>query len=128
MTGEHARPDEDNVLEKIRDHLLSNRTYDRLKKVVVLYFPAGQSFYMGLASLWDLPDPTRVIQTTILINTFLGAVILISTKSYNKSQAKFDGSLDVAETDSSQIFGLGLTTLPEDLANKDQVLLKVNKQ
>lgn len=82
-----------------QDHLLSSSTYDKLKPVVQIVLPAIATLYFTLAQVWDFPNPEGVVASITAITTFLGVVLGLSSKSFNNSEAKYDGSLDVTGFD-----------------------------
>lgn len=61
----------------------SNRTYDVLKQITMKYLPACGTLYFGLAEIWGLPYPAQIEGTILLICTFLGTCLGISTANYN---------------------------------------------
>ena len=63
---------------------MSNKVYDILKWFAMIVLPALATFYMGLANTWGLPFAEEVPATITLVDTFLGAVLMISTNQYNK--------------------------------------------
>lgn len=63
---------------------MSNKVYDILKWVAMIVLPALATFYMGLANTWGLPFAEEIPATITLVDTFLGAVLMISTNQYNK--------------------------------------------
>lgn len=63
---------------------MSNKIYDVLKWIAMIVLPALATFYMGLANTWGLPFAEEIPATITLIDTFLGAVLMISTNQYNK--------------------------------------------
>lgn len=63
---------------------LSNDLYDKLKWVAMILLPALSVLYLALAGLWNLPYPEQISGTIMAIDTFLGAILGISTKNYNK--------------------------------------------
>lgn len=65
---------------------MNNKTYDVLKWIVMIVLPAFATFYAGLAELWNLPYATEIPSTDTLIATFLGAILMISSHNYNKSE------------------------------------------
>ena len=65
---------------------LSNRTYDWLKYLVIIVLPALGSAYTGLAKIWPLPYASEIPATIMVICTFLGAILCISTAQYNAAQ------------------------------------------
>lgn len=64
---------------------MSNKVYDTLKWIVLLLIPAVGSLYFSLASIWALPYGEQIVGTLSVVNTFLGAILKISTNAYNKS-------------------------------------------
>lgn len=110
-----------------QDHLISNSTYDRLKKFVTVVLPAFATLYAGLAQIWSLANSEGVVATCALVATFGGVLLSLSTKSWNNSEAKYDGELIIVENDPD-------TTIPtlqlivkrdlNELANKTTVRFK----
>lgn len=65
---------------------LSNKWYDCLKFVAQIVIPALGSCYYGLASIWNWPYGQEIVGTLTVIDTFLGALLGISTAQYNKAK------------------------------------------
>ena len=65
---------------------LSNKLYDILKWVVIIVLPALATLYAALAGVWAWPYPDEVVTTITAVDTFLGAVLCISTVNYNKEE------------------------------------------
>lgn len=63
---------------------MSNRTYDVLKFIAQIFLPALGTLYFALASIWNLPYGEQVVGTITAVDAFLGAILGISTKNYNK--------------------------------------------
>lgn len=63
---------------------LSNKAYDVLKWVAQLVLPAVGALYAALSGLWGFPYGDEVVGTILAVDTFLGAVLGISTAKYNK--------------------------------------------
>ena len=63
---------------------LNNRIYDVLKWIALIVIPAVGALYFGLAQIWGFPYGEEIVGTLSLIDTFIGALIGISTSSYNK--------------------------------------------
>ena len=61
---------------------MSNRIYDILKEIALVWLPALGALYVGLAKIWNFPFPAEIAGTVALADTFLGAVLHISTKNY----------------------------------------------
>ena len=68
---------------------LSNKTYDTLKSVALIWLPAIAALYVGLAQVWGgnvFPYAEQIAGTIALVETFLGAVLQISTRNYWKEE------------------------------------------
>ena len=63
---------------------LNNRLYDVLKWLVIIVLPAAATLYAALAPVWVWPYADEVVTTITAVDTFLGAVLCISTANYNK--------------------------------------------
>lgn len=63
---------------------LNDRLYDILKWLVIIVFPASATLYNVLAGVWGWPYAEEVVATVTAVDAFLGAVLCISTVSYNK--------------------------------------------
>lgn len=68
--------------------LISNRMYDILKWVAQIFLPAIGTLYFALAGIWGFPYGEQVVGTITAIDAFLGAILGISTKMYNKEVNK----------------------------------------
>ena len=63
---------------------LSNKVYDVLKYVAQIILPALATLYFALSKIWGLPYGEEIVGTISAIDVFLGALLGISTASYNK--------------------------------------------
>lgn len=63
---------------------MSNKTYDILKYFAQEVIPAISALYFGLATIWGLPYGEEIVGTLAVIDTFLGALLGISTAQYKK--------------------------------------------
>lgn len=63
-----------------------NSVYDKLKWVAQLLLPALATLYLAIAKFWNLPYPEAISGTIMAIDTFLGAILQISTNNYNNDQ------------------------------------------
>lgn len=64
---------------------MSNKTYDVLKFIALILLPALGTLYFALASIWGLPYGEQIVGTITAVDTFLGAILGISTAKYNKA-------------------------------------------
>ena len=63
---------------------LSNKVYDILKWIAMYLLPASGTLYFALAGIWGFPYAEQIVGTITLVDTFLGALLGISTAQYNK--------------------------------------------
>ena len=63
---------------------MSNRTYDILKWIALIFLPAIGTLYFALAGIWSLPYAEEVVGTITAIDTFLGCLLGVSSATYNK--------------------------------------------
>ena len=108
--------------------LLSNRTYDILKKLVQMVLPAAATLYFTLAGIFGLPGAEQVVAASAAFATFFGVVLKISDRSYQSSGAKYNGSVNVTTDEVGGImFTLELDGDPTDIEFMDEVNFKVVK-
>lgn len=65
---------------------MNNKTYDILKYVAQIVLPACGTLYFALAQIWGLPYGQEVVGTITAVDTFLGAILMISTTKYNDEE------------------------------------------
>lgn len=107
--------------------LLSNKSYDALKKSTTVILPAAGALYFALAQIWHLPNAEEVVGSIAAVNTFLGVMLGVSTNSYNK-KARYSGTIEVSSPPdgSKKVFSLNLDEEPEALERMDEVTFKVD--
>lgn len=66
--------------------IFDNETYDLLKWIAMIVLPAVGSLYFGLASIWGLPYGEQIVGTITVIDTFIGALLGISSAQYAKEK------------------------------------------
>lgn len=106
--------------------VLGNKTYNMLKFLAQIVLPAVATLYAAVAMIWHLPMAAEVVATVTAVDTFLGVVLGISSSAYNNSDEKFDGSLQLRETEDGT--NLHLSSLDEQaVLTKNELVLKVNR-
>lgn len=65
--------------------ILNNKVYDVLKWIAQFLLPALGTLYFALSKIWGFPFGEEVVGTIAAVDTFLGAVLGISTMEYNKT-------------------------------------------
>ena len=69
--------------------MLPDKIYDVLKWIVLIFVPALITFISGLGVLFGF-DTTIIVGVIGLVATFIGSLIGVSTRAYNKEQEKKD--------------------------------------
>lgn len=64
---------------------MSNKLYDTLKWIALIFLPASGTLYFALAGIWGFPYAEQVVGTITAIDTFIGVIIGISSAQYNKA-------------------------------------------
>lgn len=67
---------------------LNNKVYDVLKWIALVVLPAIGTLYFALSGIWGLPYGEQIVGTITAIDTFLGAILGISTYQYNKEKGE----------------------------------------
>ena len=65
---------------------LNNKLYDVLKWIALIFLPALAVFYGAVGPVWGWFEPDKMVFTITALDTFLGALIGISTISYYKEK------------------------------------------
>lgn len=103
---------------------ISNKTYDILKWIALVALPAVATLVYGLGEVWGFPNTSQIVGTIVILDTFLGALLGVSTNQYNKHD-KFGGVMNVKETDNKIVYGLELADDPETLKDRKEVTFKI---
>lgn len=109
---------------------MKNKLYDIIKYTTTVAIPALSAAYVGLDVALDgaLPYENQVAKSAVVITTLLGALVLQQSVSYNRSDERFDGELEVNAHDPSLIHSLDLDGIePRKLGTVKAVTLKVTK-
>ena len=64
--------------------VLNDKLYDILKWIALILIPAVAVLYGALAKIWGWPYAEEIVYTLTAVDTFLGAILGISTAQYNK--------------------------------------------
>lgn len=79
---------------------MSDKVYDILKWIALILIPAIGTLYFALAGIWEFPYAEAIVGTLTAVDTFLGAILGISTSMYKKNQNE---SNDFNEEDESGV-------------------------
>lgn len=64
---------------------LPDSLYNVMKWIVIIVLPALATLYAALSAVWAWPFSQEVVTTITAVDTFLGAILCISTANYNSS-------------------------------------------
>jgi hypothetical protein len=64
---------------------MSNKVYDVLVWIAQIVLPALGTLYAAVAGIWGFPYGEEITGTILAVDVFLGAVLKISSASYNKT-------------------------------------------
>lgn len=109
--------------------MLTGSTYKAAKYTAQVFIPAAATAYVGLAEIWNWPNSDEVAKSSIVVNLFLGTVLLISQKNYDNSPRSYGGTLGTSGLDPDT--GMPMLTLrikqaPEELLSQKVVRLDVD--
>lgn len=65
---------------------MDSKVYDILKFIAMVVLPALGTLYFALSSIWGLPYGEQTVGTITAIDTFLGAILGISSATYKKTK------------------------------------------
>ena len=80
---------------------LSNKSYDFIKNLLTIVFPAAATLYITISQLWWKLQP-EVVGTASAVATFLGIVLKINTTNFAKENTMVPDS-QIAELERSPI-------------------------
>lgn len=106
---------------------LNDGVYGFIRRVAIYLLPALGTLYSALAEIWGLDYSEEVLGTTSALGAFLGAVIFLSRRAYNGSDAKYDGQL-VVDTSNEQkdIYSLEMNVPLDEVRDKKELTFKIN--
>lgn len=67
---------------------MNNKTYDAIKWIVVTVLPAASVFVAALGHIYGWGNTDAIVATLNAVAVFLGAIMHISTASYNKKEGE----------------------------------------
>jgi hypothetical protein len=106
---------------------INNKTYDILKTFAQIVLPALATLYFALSEAWGLGFGAEVVATITALDTFLGVFLGLNTKTYRKSENRFDGKIGLKETEDKKSFTLNVNN-PYSMKAGDEILFKVENE
>lgn len=106
--------------------IIGDKLYARGKWIVMILLPAFSTLYIALGALWGLPYVNQIVGTSTALAAFFGVLLGVSSKTYNNSEARFDGDM-VLETDEDgkKLYSMNLNADVKHLDDKKAVTFKV---
>lgn len=68
--------------------VIPSKVYDVLKWVCMIVLPAIATLWFTLGKVWGFPYLGEIEATIVAIDTFLGAILGVSTIGYNRLENK----------------------------------------
>lgn len=95
---------------------LKKGVYDTVKWIALIFLPAAGTLYAAFAIIWDLKYTVQVTNSVLAVDTFLGALVGISSKGY---APPLDGKLFVSEPAPGQaVARMEFTTHPSTVISR----------
>jgi hypothetical protein len=110
--------------------VLGDTTYNRLKWFVQIVLPSIATLYFSLGNVWGFGYIEQVLGTLAALGTFLGVVLGISSVTYNNSNLKYSGMIEVfdpPETD-KKTYSITFDGDVDDIDQQEEVTFKVFKR
>ena len=64
--------------------MMSNKLYDVLKWIAMVFLPAIATLYFALAGIWGVPYGEEIVGTITAVDTCLGVLLGITSAQYHK--------------------------------------------
>lgn len=109
--------------------IFSHGTYEILRTFVEVLLPGLSTLYVALAAIWGLPGEDEVSQTVAAFTVFLGLIVRLARRTYNKSDEKFDGAVQFQDFPEERRVDMNLAfgnVDPKTLLDKKEITLKVH--
>lgn len=74
--------------------ITNSKIYDTLKFIALIVLPAVATLYTTLGGIWGLPYPKEIAASIMAIDTFMGAVLKISSDVYHSRPVEQEGGAD----------------------------------
>lgn len=77
---------------------MSNKTYDILKDIALYVLPALATLILTLGGIWGIPKAEAIAATITALDTFLGAVLKISSVKYEAMEEMHEADAKLANS------------------------------
>lgn len=106
--------------------LLSDGIYSKLKHTASIVLPAVSALYIALAQVWHFQHVEEVVGSLTAVNAFIGALVALSTRTYNNSDAKYAGEIKVTDDGLKKTASLVVNGDPEDMLKMEEATFKIS--
>jgi hypothetical protein len=109
--------------------VLPQKWYNLLKWVAQILLPAVGTLYVALAAALGLPAAEQVAASVLAVDTFLGALLGLSSKQFYNSDDAYDGKVVVTPDEENDLTDFNFTVDPASLeSGQDKLLIKVDRR
>lgn len=124
MPDENGKPLRSDLAPK--RPVMTNATYQLIKDVLTIGYPAAITLYGGLAVIWNWSLSDEIVATGGLVGVFLGVLLKIAQKRYENIPVSYDGALLANDPDPNHdTYRLEFDRGIAELASQDVIRLKV---
>lgn len=108
--------------------LFSDAIYKTIRRLAEYGFPALIALYFALSEAWHWGNQAEIMASLAAVNVFLGAVVGVSRRTWQNSDAPYDGDLVIDTRDPDRdLATLDLTTMPEDIRDMNAATFRVKR-
>lgn len=110
-----------------KKHVVETVFFDVLKVLSLVVLPLAGTLYFTFAGALNLPSPEYVVGGLAAASAAIGTFVRTNEVKYNASDAKFDGVVNVIQTDEKKVYQLALKNDPNLIDQAEHLILKVVK-
>lgn len=104
---------------------LSDSLYDKLRMLALVVLPALATLYFGLGQIWNFEYIEEVLGTAVVLETFLGALLGLSTRAHNREKEARNQSQLFITPDGEAYAEFGFN--PAEASEGEEIQLLVHK-
>lgn len=79
--------------------LFKGKLYDWLKYTAMIVLPGLAGFVITFFNIWDIGYADQIAASITAVNAFLGILLGLSNRTYNRDESQFDGYLTMTGSD-----------------------------
>lgn len=113
-------------MKETQSPLLKNKHYDVLKWLSLIVLPAAGALYFGLSGIWGLPYGEQVVGSIVVIETFFGVLLGVSSRSYDPvADLPTDGFINVTQGEDTDLYSIDLDRHLDEIPDGARVSFKM---